>query len=149
MGRGLEREMESSLSREAMGRRIREIRGKRTQKEFAELMEATQAYISDLERGKSYPSVPFIAHLAEVSGRSYNWLFTGEEEMTQLEEEAGPEEEARPQEVAVDHVASQPPQGPMVDTGYVKVLLSLMDKAPYTEKRRFLKIIVSYLMTFL
>jgi transcriptional regulator with XRE-family HTH domain len=71
---------ENGLNREDIGLRIRAIRGERSQKEFAKITGATQSYISDLERGKCFPSVTFLARLSELSGRSYDWILTGKEE---------------------------------------------------------------------
>lgn len=67
------------IDKQELGSRIRLIRGDRSQKEFARIMKCTQSHLSALELGKSSPSVDFLNRLAVVSGRSYNWLLTGDE----------------------------------------------------------------------
>jgi transcriptional regulator with XRE-family HTH domain len=62
-----------------IGLRIRQIRGRRTQEAFGQMLEATQSYISDLERGKCFPSISFLIRLQELSGRSFDWILTGQE----------------------------------------------------------------------
>lgn len=71
--------LHQGIDRKAIGSRIKEIRGNRTQNAFAKILNVTQGYISDLERGKSFPSVTFLARLVKISKRSYNWILTGEE----------------------------------------------------------------------
>ena len=64
----------------AIGRRIREIRGfDLTQKEFARKLGVGQAAVSKLEKGQSFPSVEILLRLKEFSGRTIDWIVTGEE----------------------------------------------------------------------
>ncbi len=125
------------LDKKAVGIRIREIRGKRTQKEFAEIANATQSYISDLERGKCFPSVSFLALLVELSGKSYDWILTGKERVIPTEEEPD-EENKSPPKVSVE-----------MDYSYLQSLIILIRDAPPSEKPRLLKILISYLLTYL
>ncbi len=157
--------IEQILNKEEIGLRIRSIRGGRTQKEFAEITGATQSFISDLERGKSFPSISFLAVLVDLSGKSYDWILTGREEpkppVEEVEEE--PEKEA-PEPEAVEE-KEEPPvreemrwelrkEGPPpapphgdIDYNYLQHLVTVLRDAPPTEKPRFVKIIVSYLLT--
>lgn len=135
------------LSKRAVGDRIRQIRGDRTQKEFADIANATQSYISDLERGKCFPSVSFLGLLVELSGKSYDWILTGVESIAVQEsvpemakkEVVGMEEDATPLYTDIPHI----------DYNYLKGLIIFIKDAPPTEKGRFLKILVSYLITYL
>lgn len=68
-----------NTSRKAIGSRLRKIRGPLTQQEFSDKLQISRGYVSDVERGRSYPSVPFLVSLAVNFGISLNWLLTGEE----------------------------------------------------------------------
>ncbi len=117
------------ISKEAVGSRIREIRGERTQKTFASMMDATQSYISDLERGKCLPSVSFLGRLKEGSGRSYGWILTGKEEPA---------------------VPFTPPEEEKeIDFIHIQSLINLLEDAPPSEKPRFVKMLISSLINFL
>jgi transcriptional regulator with XRE-family HTH domain len=129
--------VQKRLERKDIGLRIRSIRGARTQKEFAEMTGATQSYISDLERGKCFPSVSFLELLVKISGSSYDWILTGKEL-----KELGPVE---PEETT----AASGPAPLDMDYNYIQSLIILLRDAPPSEKQRFLRIIVSYLLTYL
>ncbi len=129
--------LHSGIYSEGLGSRIREIRGERTQKVFGQFIGATQSYISDLERGKSLPSISFLARLAEISGRSYDWILTGKDALDvptipPLEEEKPP-----------------PPAVVEIDYTHIQGLINLLHDADPPEKPRVLKMLVSYLLTFL
>ncbi len=128
--------LHSGINSEGIGLRIREIRRDRTQKVFAQLMGATQSYISDLERGKSLPSVSFLARLADASGRSYDWILTGKEE---LDVPTIPPEEEKP----------PPPAVVEIDYTHIQGLINMLHDADPPDKPRILKMLVSYLLTFL
>ena len=72
-----------STSREEIGARLRELRGDLTQQEFADKLKLSRSYISDVERGRSYPSIPFLVAIAVNCGTSLDWLLTGEEDPDQ------------------------------------------------------------------
>lgn len=153
--------VENGLDRKDIGLRIRAIRGERSQKEFANLTGATQSYISDLERGKCFPSVTFLALLSQISGRSYDWILTGKEEREVPPEPDKPVEPIEPVKPVepmepvkpVEHVEEgEAPTGPLpseIDYVYFQHLVTVLRDAPASEKARFLKIIVSYLHTYL
>jgi len=64
----------------AIGRRIREIRGfDLTQEEFARVLGIGQAAVSKFEKGQSFPGVKTLIRLKAFSGRSLDWIVTGEE----------------------------------------------------------------------
>ncbi len=129
--------LHSGINSESIGLRIREIRGDRTQKVFAQLMDTTQSYISDLERGKSLPSVSFLARLADASGRSYDWILTGKEELDVLA--VPPVEEEKP----------PPPAVAEIDYTHIQGLINMLHDADPPDKPRILKMLISYLLTFL
>lgn len=129
--------LHSGINSEGIGSRIREIRGDRTQKVFGQFMGATQSYISDLERGKALPSISFLARLAEISGRSYDWILTGKEELDVPT--IPPLEEEKPPPFAVVEI----------DYTHIQGLINMLHDADPPDKPRILKMLVSYLLTFL
>lgn len=153
--------VENGLNREEIGSRIRSIRGERSQKEFAELTSSTQSYISDLERGKCFPSVTFLARLSDISGRSFDWILSGREEHEGPPKPAEPAEPKEPVEPPPPAEPAPPPGPPPpktpppppsagdLDYVYLQHLVTVLRDAPPSERARFLKIIVSYLHTYL
>jgi transcriptional regulator with XRE-family HTH domain len=67
----------SGLDLRAIGARIRELRGSRTQEEFARLMRVSQAQLSKYELGQSAPPLGFLARIAGDTGRSVDWILMG------------------------------------------------------------------------
>jgi transcriptional regulator with XRE-family HTH domain len=64
----------------AIGRRIREIRGfDLTQAQFGEALGVPQATLSKYEHGQAAPTLEFLVRLRAHSGRSIDWIVTGEE----------------------------------------------------------------------
>lgn len=65
---------------QAIGRRIRELRGfDLTQEEFARLLGIGQTQLSKYENGQSAPTVELLLRLKVHSGKSIDWILTGEE----------------------------------------------------------------------
>jgi DNA-binding transcriptional regulator YiaG len=63
----------------AIGRRIREIRGfDMNQSEFGRLFNVGQAQLSKYEMGLSSPTLEFLLALKRYSGRTIDWIVTGE-----------------------------------------------------------------------
>jgi len=63
-----------------IGRRIREIRGfDLTQAQFGEMMGVGQTTLSKYEKGQAAPTLEFLIRLKAHSGRSIDWIVTGEE----------------------------------------------------------------------
>jgi transcriptional regulator with XRE-family HTH domain len=66
----------------AIGRRIREIRGfELNQTELGEKIGITQAQLSKFEKGQRLPTLDVLLKLRLFSGRSIDWILTGEENM--------------------------------------------------------------------
>ena len=63
-----------------IGRRIREIRGfDHTQREFGKMLGIGQTQLSKYEKGLSAPTLELLLKLKSYSGRSLDWIVTGEE----------------------------------------------------------------------
>jgi transcriptional regulator with XRE-family HTH domain len=64
----------------ALGKRIREIRGfEMRQTQLAKLLGITQAQLSKYERGKNAPTLDLLLKLKRISGKTIDWIVTGEE----------------------------------------------------------------------
>jgi transcriptional regulator with XRE-family HTH domain len=63
----------------AIGRRIRQLRGKVLQDDFAPSLGITQGQLSKIERGKLAPGIDLLLRLRERGGRSVDWILTGRE----------------------------------------------------------------------
>jgi len=67
----------------AIGRRIREIRGfDLTQEEFGRILGIAQTQLSKYERGLMAPSLEVLLQLSAHSGKSTDWILTGQESKT-------------------------------------------------------------------
>lgn len=62
----------------AIGRRIKELRGKVLQNDFAPSLGITQGQLSKIERGKLAPNIDLLLRLRERAGRSVDWILTGQ-----------------------------------------------------------------------
>jgi transcriptional regulator with XRE-family HTH domain len=63
-----------------IGRRIREIRGfDLTQVQFAGMLGTRQNTLSNYENGKFVPTLEMLLKLKAYSGKSIDWIVTGEE----------------------------------------------------------------------
>ena len=68
---------------ENIGRRIREIRGfDLTQAQFAEMLGIRQNTLSNYEKGKIVPTLEMLLKLKSHSGKSIDWIVTGEEKLS-------------------------------------------------------------------
>jgi transcriptional regulator with XRE-family HTH domain len=68
------------VSAQEVGERIRAVRGKKTQTEFAEALGVKkQNYISRYERGR-IPSPDLLVRIARMGRVSIDWLLTGKQE---------------------------------------------------------------------
>jgi len=73
------RKLQALPDAKAIGRRVREIRGfDLNQREFAALLGVGQQAISKIEKGDGLPSIELLLKLKEYSGRSIDWLLTGQ-----------------------------------------------------------------------
>jgi transcriptional regulator with XRE-family HTH domain len=62
-----------------LGERIRSLRGKLTQVEFADLLRIKQPMISRYEADRETPSPRILLRIARHSGASIEWLLTGKD----------------------------------------------------------------------
>lgn len=63
--------------RKEIGKRVRYIRGDRTQEDFAALIGVTRANLASVETGRSFPGPVFLVNLAHVCNISLDWLLLG------------------------------------------------------------------------
>lgn len=61
----------------AIGRRVRELRGKSQQDDFSRLLGISQSQLSKIERGKLAPSIEVLTKLSEKFSRSVDWILRG------------------------------------------------------------------------
>jgi len=62
---------------EAIGSRIRELRGGLLQEELAAYLGISQGQLSKIERGKLGPTAETLIRLVEKFGKSADWILTG------------------------------------------------------------------------
>ncbi len=74
---GRPRRSQSALDLQALGRRIRQLRGAATQEEFSRALGISQAQLSKYELGQSALPLGVLAKLAGKSGRSTDWILMG------------------------------------------------------------------------
>jgi transcriptional regulator with XRE-family HTH domain len=71
----------AKLDLKAIGRRIREVRGfDLTQAQFGEITGVGQTTLSKYEKGQAAPTLEFLIRLRAHSGRSIDWIITGEKQ---------------------------------------------------------------------
>lgn len=61
-----------------MGKRIKHVRGNDTQKEFAKNLGFSSSYLSEVESGKTKPSLQLLVNISQFTKYSLHWLLTGE-----------------------------------------------------------------------
>jgi len=71
--------MKNILDFKAIGARIKEARtdAGQSQKQFADMIECDQAYVSQIETGVTKPSLAFLAALSKFSGQSIDYFLFG------------------------------------------------------------------------
>jgi len=68
----------AAVDLKAIGRRIREIRGfDLTQAEFGRILGVLQTQLSKYELGQSAPTLEILLKLKAYSGKSIDWILTG------------------------------------------------------------------------
>jgi transcriptional regulator with XRE-family HTH domain len=67
----------STLDLNAIGGRIRALRGEKLQQELAPKMGISQGQLSKIETGRLAPTLETIVRLANHFGRSLDWIVTG------------------------------------------------------------------------
>jgi DNA-binding transcriptional regulator YiaG len=75
--RGRPLRSQSEVDLQAIGQRIRELRGQVTQEKFAALLRISQAQLSKYELGQSAPPLGVLAKLATSFGKTVDWILTG------------------------------------------------------------------------
>ncbi len=68
---------EDKAHRRALGDRLRELRGDRTQEDVADQAHIAREYLSKVESGHRNPSLDILARLAKALGVSLEDLFRG------------------------------------------------------------------------
>ena len=76
---GRPRRSESELDFQAIGKRIRKLRGGATQIEFAQSLDISQAQLSKYELGQSALPLRVLVSLAQKSARTIEWILTGKD----------------------------------------------------------------------
>ncbi len=61
-----------------IGNRIRRSRGNATQKEFAKKLVFSSSYLSEVESGKTKPSLELLLKISQITNCSLHWLLTGQ-----------------------------------------------------------------------
>jgi transcriptional regulator with XRE-family HTH domain len=69
---------QSRLDLKAIGSRIRALRGDIVQQEFASQLKISQSQLSKVEGGKVAPTLQMLISLADLFGKSLDWIVTGE-----------------------------------------------------------------------
>ncbi|HVR23926.1 MAG TPA: helix-turn-helix transcriptional regulator [Candidatus Polarisedimenticolia bacterium] len=70
----------AKIGLKVIGRRIRELRGfDLTQAQFGKMLGIPQTTLSKYEKGQAAPPLDFLVRLKAHSGKSIDWIVTGEE----------------------------------------------------------------------
>ena len=75
--RGRPRKSEAGVDLRAIGKRIRQLRGKTPQEEFGEVLGISQAQLSKYELGQSAPPLRVLTKFADKFGKSVDWILRG------------------------------------------------------------------------
>lgn len=67
------------LKIEAIGKRLRTVRGNLSQKSFGEAVGISRSYVSDVENGRVKPSLEYLVAVAEHYDVSLDWVLLGRE----------------------------------------------------------------------
>jgi transcriptional regulator with XRE-family HTH domain len=74
---GRPRRSQSEVDLDAIGQRIRQIRGEVTQEDFAQSLGISQAQLSKYELGQSALPLGALVKLSQKFGRTADWILTG------------------------------------------------------------------------
>lgn len=66
------------IAKSEIGNRIRRTRGEETQKEFAKKLIFSSSYLSEVESGKTKPSLELLLKISQITNYSLHWLLTGQ-----------------------------------------------------------------------
>ena len=74
-----EKGQQRNINWEAVGQRLRTLRGDMTQAQFAKRIGASQGYLSHLERGEKEIGPEILLRISQICDRSMEWILTGSE----------------------------------------------------------------------
>lgn len=61
-----------------IGARIKKARGRNNQREFAKILGFSSSYLSEVESGKTKPSLELLVKISQYTKHNLHWLVTGE-----------------------------------------------------------------------
>jgi len=76
---GRRRRSEVGADLEAIGNRIRQVRARATQTNFARVLRISQAQLSKYELGQTAPPLGVLLRVAKLNRKTVDWLLTGQE----------------------------------------------------------------------
>ena len=66
------------IAKGEIGNRVKQVRGKDAQKGFAKILGFSSSYLSEVESGKTKPSLELLVRISQITNYSLHWLLTGE-----------------------------------------------------------------------
>ena len=88
-GKGKTHTPEILAYKKEIGNRIKEIRQKvfgENQTKVAKRLEIPQSHFSNIENGNTFPTIPLLTKIINISGVNWSWLMTGKGPMTDEEQ---------------------------------------------------------------
>lgn len=88
-GKGKTHTPEILAYKKEIGNRIKEIRQKvfgENQTKVAKRLEIPQSHFSNIENGNTFPTIPLLTKIVNISGVNWSWLMTGKGPMTDEEQ---------------------------------------------------------------
>ena len=76
--RGRPKRGKGLINLKEVGGRIRILRGRENQISFAEMLGITQGQVSRYESGRAAPSLDSLVRLKKRTGKSVDWILTGQ-----------------------------------------------------------------------
>lgn len=111
-----------------IAKRVKYLRGDRTQLQFAEALGISRGVLSSVESAYFMPSRKFLLALREVTGCDINWVLTGEGEPITAQKQDRPQEAQSTQvdaEIVAETVTTYPSSG-YADTRTIKEMLEVL-----------------------
>lgn len=88
-GKGKTHTPEILAYKKEIGNRIKDIRQKvfgENQTKVAKRLEIPQSHFSNIENGNTFPTIPLLTKIINISGVNWSWLMTGKGPMTDEEQ---------------------------------------------------------------
>ena len=88
-GKGKTHTPEILAYKKEIGNRIKEIRQRvfgENQTKVAKRLEIPQSHFSNIENGNTFPTIPLLTKIINISGVNWSWLMTGKGPMTDEEQ---------------------------------------------------------------